>query len=219
MNLEQALAALSAANEKVGAEKARADKADEAVALATAALAQAKKDAEEAVAVASAAATQAKKDADDLRAAVSAEAEKRAADAVQAKKDADEAIETRVNARVAVMTAATVILPAKAADGSTVDRSKMDDATIMREIVKHVDGLDVPADQHPAYIRAMFDGAIARHAKTSAANGATRQALAAHVDAALPAAPSTNKDPERAIVDANRDTLSTAWQTPARKDK
>lgn len=84
MNLEQALAALAAANEKLGAEKARADAAE-------AALAETKTRADKAEADRDVAQTELTKER-------------------QARKDADDSIAPRVRARVALETAALAVL-------------------------------------------------------------------------------------------------------------
>jgi len=222
VNLEQALAALAAANEKVGALTARADAADQAlVEMRTRA-----DNAERISAQHEAAAVQAKKDADDIRANAQAQVDAKVAEikaaneaalaaaAVQAKKDADErAVE--IAARVSLLTNANAILGATDAQGQTIDRSAVTDAEIKTQIVKHVDGLDVPEGKHPAYLDAMYVGAVGRAKVGSQSLAAAREAIGTqHRDGAAAIQPSV--DPERAADQATRDAISNAWQKPAK---
>lgn len=166
VNLEAAMAALAAANEKLGAltaqhtvalaaEKTRADGAEQKLTAAEVArdLALAEKTA------LTVAADKARTDA-----ASQADADKTRFDAAVAE-------------RVEILAAANAVLGDKDKDGNVIDRSK-DDARVLKvQIIKHVDGVDIADDKAPAYVDGMFANVLARHAKASTSTGATRAAI------------------------------------------
>lgn len=99
--------------------------------------------------------------------------------------DGDE-IAAKVDAKIALLDRARTT-------GAKVD-AKMSDRAIKVAVVKHVDGDDIPADKHDAYVDGVYEGALKRAGKDAAetargaaALAATRQVVAAgtaHADAA-----------------------------------
>lgn len=87
---------------------------------------------------------------------------------------------TKVAAKAALVAQATVILGVGKVD------AKMSDRDIKTAVIKHVDKTDVAADKHPAYVDALYDGAIARATNDSAAVRAGSNALDAARVAANP---------------------------------
>jgi hypothetical protein len=122
---------------------------------------------------------------------------------------ADLDLQTRVDAKVALITQAL-------ATGAAVD-AKMSEDTIRRTVIKHVDGDDVPADKVPAYVEALYDGALKRAnkdakevAKADAALASLRQPIAFPVTATPHAdASDTDEDAARARM---RSASVTQWQ-------
>lgn len=87
-----------------------------------------------------------------------------------------------VAARVALVTAATRVLPRKdgktvGKDGKAIDLAAMSDQEIQRAVVKHVDGKDIPADKKPEFIEAWYEGALERADASAAALGDARPAV------------------------------------------
>jgi hypothetical protein len=123
--------------------------------------------------------------------------------------------QARVDAKVELVRQA-------AETGAKVD-AKMTDGEIMRTVIKHVDGDDVPADKHDQYVQAVYEGAIKRakkdkadEAKGAQALAATRQAVAgtqaAATDQARADADDTDEDAAKMRL---RSVSATQW---ARKE-
>lgn len=85
---------------------------------------------------------------------------------------ADKAHAAEVAAKVDLVVKATKILGVGKVDAATPD------GDIKRAVIKHIDKVDVPADKHPAYVDAMFDGAVARATADAAATAAGAAAIA-----------------------------------------
>jgi hypothetical protein len=220
VNLEEALAALTAANKTVEVERARADQAtaerDNAL--------KAKKDAEDAATALTLTGEKIRAEADASKAEAEAEIAKAKTDAADAITKAEAEIATAkqdaasaANERVTVLTNANAVLGTVDAEGKVVDRSAIATLDIKRAIVKHVDGADLPADKSAAYVDARYDIAVTKGLQTAAANAATRAAIVApHVDAAKPEL-KPHVDGEFVATQDIRTRLSTAWQTPGTK--
>lgn len=95
----------------------------------------------------------------------------------KAKLDADAGLSTAVRSRVALETQANRILGVVDSAGKPVDRSAVSDRDLKVAVIKHVDGMDVPADKVPAYIDGVYEGAVARSASASASVAAVRAAV------------------------------------------
>lgn len=194
MNLQEALAALAATNEKLGAantqlatETTRADAAVKAQSDAEAALAKAQGEAETT-----------RKDADLAKTA-----------ADKSRKDAEDSIPGLVASKVALLTQANAILGIADKDGKAIDRSAMSAREIKVSVVKHVDGDDLAPDRHDAYVDAMYDGAVKRHAAASASVAAVRQTIeAVRQDGAIAGG---NHDAEAKATAAMVEAKSNAW--------
>lgn len=148
-------------------------------------------------------------------AAMTARAEKAEADLAaaqeQARKDADDAFNARVAARVELLTAAAAV-GLKSEDGSALDITKMDDRSIKVAVIKHVDGLDIPADKVDAFVDGVFMGALDRHAKSG---GSLAQARATVEQMREDGAPPSILDAEKAAMRQANDRTSKAWMTPS----
>lgn len=164
MDLAQALAALHAANEKIGSltEKLgnETKRADAAVA--------AQKEAEAKVVTA-----EAKADSAEQRAKT---AETKATEAetsvAKAKTDAAEAAKTSVKARVVLITTAMAAgVPSVKRDGKDVEINDASDREVRLAVIAKIDGAEVPADkrENDAYIEARFDIAKDRTKNTRVA--------------------------------------------------
>ncbi len=89
--------------------------------------------------------------------------------------------------------------------------SAMDDVAIKCAIIKHVDKTEVPTDKHPAYVDALFDGALSRATKDAAATLAGANALAAARGAAFtPTLPVTGTSDHAPRADADDDSEEAA---------
>jgi hypothetical protein len=98
--------------------------------------------------------------------------------------------DNRVNDKVELVTTATRIL------GAGKVTAKTPDGDIKRAVIKHVDSEDVPADKHPAYVDALFDGAVKRADKAVADKATGAAALAAARGAGTPPVlPTVNEQP------------------------
>lgn len=198
---DQAAADLETAKTSLAAANAALETARAAAATAEAATEQVKKDAAAAETARLAATETARKDAET------------AAAAETARKDAEAAA---LKVRVDAMTSANAILGSVDKDGNAIDRSAMSVRDIKCAIVKHVDGDDIAADKHEAYVDAMFDGAVKRHRTGADALAGARAAIVTppHIDA-VPAV-----DAEAAANQVLRDRMSGAWmpKTP-KKDQ
>lgn len=167
MDLAQALAALAAAQEKLGSEKARADAAIKAQ-------------------------TEMQTRFDALQAALDNAKEKLTA-ADKARTDAETAVPGKVKARVQLVTKAHEILgrtDADADDGDEGDGPDRFDAMSDREIklavIKQVTDFDVPADKSETYVDARYDAACERASASADAYRATNDIIAGnhtHMDA------------------------------------
>lgn len=166
MTLEQALAALHAANEKLGAtteklanETKRADSAD-----------QRAKDAET-----KATAATAKADQSEALAKVAEEkATKAATDAEKARTDATAALPGQVKSRVSLATKAIAAgIATLKIDGKDVDVCDAPERAVRCAVIAKLDGAEVPADkrENDGYIEARFDLAVERNAKSGNAFG------------------------------------------------
>lgn len=198
---DQAAADLETAKTSLAAANAALETARAAAATAEAATEQVKKDAAAAETARLAATETARKDAET------------AAAAETARKDAEAAA---LKVRVDAMTSANAILGSVDKDGNAIDRSAMSVRDIKCAIVKHVDGDDIAADKHEAYVDAMFDGAVKRHRTGADALAGARAAIVTppHIDA-VPVV-----DAEAAANQVLRDRMSGAWmpKTP-KKDQ
>jgi len=116
-----------------------------------------------------------------LTAAATARADQSELDAktaiAKAKLDADEAVNTAAMARADLLTEVGQILGTKDADGKVVNRSKLDAATLMISVIKHVDGIDVDPKRDPQYIRGVYDGSLTRADAAAASRAAARTAV------------------------------------------
>lgn len=186
MNLEQALAALAAAQEKLGAEKSRADAAE-------------KKSTELEVKLTSAEqATAVEKTRADA-------ADKAKVDAETARKDAADKFDAQVAARVALNTAALCLRNDK---GEMPDITKMTNRDLKVAIVKKLDGFEIPADRSDAAVDTAFEMASARAEKAGAALGAARAATTL-----IPAAARADgNDAEAKAKAAMTSSYSNAWK-------
>lgn len=164
MDLTQALAALHAANEKVGTlteklgnESKRADAAEQRAKEADAAKTTAEAKADQADVKAKAAET------------AKAEAETAAA---KAKTDATDAQKASIKARVSLVTTAmTAGVTSCKVDGKDIDVSDASDRDIRLAVIAKLDGAEVPAEKRDsdAYVEARFDLAKERAGKTRTA--------------------------------------------------
>ncbi len=147
MNLEQALAALNAANEKVGAEKARADAADKALETEKAER------------------TRLQARVDSLTTEL--------ADEKKARKDAADMTPAQVKAKVALLTNASAVVGPKLKrnDGVEVPLIDIPDRDLKLAVIKHVENVDCDVDhagkkRDDVYIGARYDAAIERGQKS-----------------------------------------------------
>lgn len=196
---------LAAAIADAAAQRARADAADAKLVTTEAARDNA---------VATAAAEKIRADAAEASKLAEVEAAKAAATAAaeQIRKDAATERTASVRARVALETSANRVLGAADADGKAVDRNELTDRAIKVAIVKHVDALDIPDDKVDAYVDAMYDGALQRHARTAGSRSdALVEIQQMRKDGAnvLP----TGIGGEKAAQDAFRRNLANAWMT------
>jgi hypothetical protein len=148
MNLEQALAALAAANEKLGAANLRADSAEKA------------RDTEKQRA------DKAEADRDIFKSRFD-EAEKQ-------RKDAVDGSPGKVRARVALETAAIRVLGGKIkrADGVEIEVAAAADRELKLAVIKHVENVDCDVDpagqkRSDVYVDARYDAAIERAGKSA----------------------------------------------------
>jgi hypothetical protein len=147
MNLEQALAALAAANEKLGAANTRADNAERALASE-------------------------KERATRLEG--ERDAQKSRADAAEkARQDAVDGAPARVKARVDLETKATRVIgpKLKRADGAEVELPTASEREIKLAVIKHVENVDCDVDgagqkRPDIYIDARYDAAVERAGKS-----------------------------------------------------
>lgn len=114
---------------------------------------------------------------------------------------------SRVNAKALLLATASRILGVSKIDSAEIVTKvtavlgagkideKLDDGAIKRAVIKHVDKNDVPADKHPAYVDALFEGAVARADAAAKATMDGANALAAARGAATPAALPTTPAP------------------------
>lgn len=127
-------------------------------------------------------ATNARKDADKAKSELeAAQAEIVAAKSAseeavaKVKSDAAEAltneIQTRVDARVALLVEAKAVLPADS------DISKLNDREIMCAVVKHIDGDDIAAEKSMDFVSGVYVGALKRGAGAGASRAAARVAI------------------------------------------
>jgi hypothetical protein len=186
MDLQQALAALAAAQEKLGAEKSRADSAVHAHA-----------DLQKRFDV-----LQAERD----------DAKEKLAKADKARTDAEAAVPGKVKARVALETQAREILGAHfdAEEGDEGEPEQKFDAMSDREIklavIKQVTDFDVPADKSDEYVNARFDAACERASASADTFRAANDIIAGnhtHMDALAVEQAKTDKARE-AMLEANR---------------
>lgn len=200
MDLAQALAALAAANEKIGAVTARADKleTDSKVEKARADKAEAERDAAKEAAVADA----------------------------KARKDAEDGVGARVDARIALEVGARKVLGARcdAAEGTdgAINLRTLTDRQVKLSVIEHVTGAKCDVDaagkvRTDEYINARFDAAIERASESADTfRGATDLIGAGRVDSSedgsvLTGKPSSNLAKARQdMIDMNRN----GWQTP-----
>lgn len=208
VNLDQALAALAAANEKLGAQAAQSQAAITAADKARSDADKARSDAEGKLTAAEVARDLAQSQVATLTTA----AEKARTDAASAAETAQARFDADVAERVALLAAASQILGSVDKDKKPVDRSKTDARALKVEIVKHVDGIDIAADKVPAYVDGMYAGALERHAKAAGSVAGTRQAIVGlRVDAAKNPALQSHRDQERAAAAAAKKRLDNAW--------
>lgn len=130
--------------------------------------------------------------------------------------DSGDEIAAKVTAKVDLVAKAT-------AAGAKVD-AKMSDREIKVATIKHVDGDDVAADKHDAYVEALFDGALKRAKKDAADTNAGAAALAGARAAVIPpagtqiATPRADQIDEAAAARAMRSRSANEWQQPGRKN-
>jgi hypothetical protein len=134
----------------------------------------------------------ARADAAETRAATAegelASAKKQVEQLQAAHTDSSTKLPEMVRARVALVAAASAVLPRKdgktiGADGKALDLYALSEREVKVAVVKHVDREDVAADKHDAFVDAWYEGAIKRAATSAAALGGARPALV-HGDAA-----------------------------------
>lgn len=113
--------------------------------------------------------------------------------------------DTKVAGKVDLVVKAATILGVGKVD------AKSSDGDIKRAVIKHVDKVEVPADKHPAYVDALFDGAVSRATADAAATAGGAAALAAARGAVAPVLPVAG-DPKPAVphVDAEDDDEAAA---------
>lgn len=189
VNLEQALAALAAAQEKFGAEKARADAAEAKVARFDTLTAE----------------------RDDLK--------DRLAKAEKARTDAEAGVPARVKARVALETAAREILGRTDAEdeGGELKFDDKSDREIKLAVIKHVTDADCDVDASGAkrsdeYVNARYDAAVERASASADTFRAANDIIAGnhtHMDAL---------DAERAKTDKAREEMLRANREGWRSD-
>jgi chromosome segregation ATPase len=195
VNLEQALAALAAAQEKLGAEKARADAAD-----------------------AKAGDLQKRHDAS---AAQLESAKEELAAAKKARTDAESALPLRVRARVELETKAREILGRTDSEdeGAEPKFDAMSDRELKLAVVKHVTDADCDVDAKGAkrsdeYVNARYDAAIERAATSADTFRAANDIIVgnhSHNDGGLDAKRVETDKARQDMIDANRN----AWRTDA----
>lgn len=96
----------------------------------------------------------------------------------------------KVASKVELVVAATTIVGVGKVD------AKMSDRDIKVAVIKHVDKTDVPADKHPAYVDALYDGAVSRARADAVSVAAGGNALAAaRAAGAAPQLPVTGTQP------------------------
>lgn len=220
MDLEQALAKIAELEAKLAAFESKDAKDAAEVAL---------KASEEKAVAAESKATEAETKVDSLTKTVSeleaqlvnarkdAEADKVRIES--ARKDADDGFAVRVRDRVALETAANAVLGATDKDGKAIDRSAIANRDLKLQIVKHVDGDDVPSDKADPYIDALFDGALKRHAKGSSAVAATAAAVVIGRADAAPIKNLSGADAEAKASAALKTSLSNAWMKSSKETK
>lgn len=197
MNLEQALAALAAANEKIGAEKSRADAAEKAR-------------------------DELKTKVDELKAKADSET-KRADAAEKGRKDAIDAGPAMIRARVSLEKGVAAVLgeKLKRADGAEVEIAQAADRELKLAVIKHVDGDDCDLDeagqkQSDVYIGARYDGAIKRAVKSAETfRGAQDRIDRGRQDAAAQRSDAAKE--HDAMVERNRNAWQPAADTGATK--
>lgn len=169
--MQKKLAELAA---EAATQAARANQLDAALATTKAALTAAEIEATNAKA---ALATEKQLTADALASAAQSKADATAA-VVQAKLDSDSALTGAVNARVKLLTEVNTILGDKDAKGEVIDRSTMDEQTLHRAVILHVDALEFPADKDPVFLAGVYAGSLARADKAVASRAGVRAAAA-----------------------------------------
>jgi hypothetical protein len=189
MNLEQALAALAAAQEKIGAEKSRAD------GIAT------ERDA-------------AIKERDALKARLDDASEK----LVKAEKDRKDAIDgepARVKARVALETKCAT-LGLKRADGAELEFTGLSDRAIKLAAIKHVTNVDCDVDtsgtkRSDEYVNARYDAAMERAVDSSDTFRRAHDVLETHRADNVDAAEKQTEKARQDMLEANRN----GWRNPS----
>lgn len=189
MNLEQALAALAAANEKIGALTARADTAEKSL--------NTEKER----------ATKLEAERDGAKTALE-KAEKE-------RKDALDGAPTRVRARVALETKATGVVGAKFSrlDGTEVEMAAASDRDIKLAVIKHVENVDCDVDgagqkRPDLYVDARYDAAIERAVTSDATFRGALDTIETHRADATGATKTAKARQD--MIDANRNS----WQNP-----
>ena len=209
VNLEQALAALAATNEKLGAAHQRADAADKALADAQAEIDKSKaRKTERNDALAKLATAEAAIAAEKARADI---AETAIAAAEKARTDAAGEFVKQVAERVKLETVANAILGSSDKDGKAIDRTALSNRDIKCAVVKHVDAVDIAADQHEAYVTARFDSAVERNGKALTSVAAARTTIeTGRKDGAADQTKSGHAAEAKATA-AMRDEMTSAW--------
>jgi len=217
MNLEQALAALAATNEKLGAAHQRADAADKALADAQAEVDKSKaRKTERNDALAKLATAETDLAAAKARADI---ADKALEDEKKSRTDAAEMFTKQVAERVKLETIANAVLGATDKDNKPIDRSALSNRDIKCAVVKHVDAVDIATTEHDAYVAARFDSAVERNGKSLTSVAATRQTIetARQDGAANPA--KAGLSAEAKAIAANREAAGNAWTQPTTSTK
>lgn len=203
MDLTQALAALAAANEKIGAANARADAAEQKAEKNK----KERQDMEQKLTVAESALVAEKTRADT--------AEKLRTDAEKLRTDAASKFDAQVIERSTLIASAIGSLGRNdkgeilSPDGkSTIKLDALPNRDIQVAIVAKLDGVTIPAERSDETVKFVCDAALERAAKAGKALGDARTAIVtANFDAKAPSAPGDLEEAARVRMDERRKNM------------
>jgi hypothetical protein len=134
--------------------------------------------------------------------------------AIKAREDAEATMPARVASRVKLESEVAKVLGSVDDKNQPIDRSAIAPRDLQVSVIKHVDGDDYSDKEKfdDSYVRAMYDGAIKRHAKGAQAVADTAAAVASNrADGAQVLTPNAGTTAEVKASETLRNNLSTAW--------